>query len=80
MLRRGRKMKLNKYEWMFVRMMAKMFALIVAIIIVMKMVNIPINAICITFAVLLVLSYFIKRVYWNHLEGLELKEQMDEVI
>lgn len=69
-----------KYEWMFVRMMANMFALIIAIIIVIKMVNIPINAIYITFGVLLVLSYLIKRVYWNHLEELELKEQMDEVV
>lgn len=73
-------MKLNKYEWKFIRMMAMTFAMIVAMTIILVLAKVPSKIIKVTFAVMLVLSYLVKRFYWSYLEGLELKEKMDEAV
>lgn len=73
-------MKLSRYEWKFVRIMAMTFAMVVAMTIILISAKVPSRNIKITFGVMLVFSYLVNRVYWNYLEGLELKEKLDEVI
>ena len=76
----GNKMKLNKYEKKFVRMMVKTFCSIFALVIIMIFVGIPTLIIKITGGIMLLISFMVKRFYWSYLEGLELKEKINKVI
>ena len=71
---------MNKFEKRFVRMMMEMFGLISALIIIMSLIKLPVKIIIITSMVLLFISYMVKRIYWTHLEGLELKEKCDKAV
>ena len=73
-------MKLDKYDWKFIRMMAKMFLTIVALVIILVLVGIPLLFVKLTLGIMLVISFVVKQVYWNYLLRLELNEKMDEVI
>lgn len=70
----------GKYEKMFLRMMGKTFATIIALIIIMFMIGIPSLVIRITSGVMLVISLIVKMFYWNYLEGLEVKEMIGKVV
>lgn len=73
-------MKLNKYEKRFIRMMAKTFLTIPALIIIMVLMGVSKLIVNITGGVMLVIAFFVKQFYWNYMERLELEEEIKGIV
>lgn len=76
----GCRMKLDKYDKRVLRMMVKTFCSIFALVIILVLIGIPLLVVKIILGVMLVISFLVKRVYWNYLEGLEIKEKVNKII